>query len=450
MERAKKIDSCLRLKKNLEAVFNSVHDGIISLNNDLKIVSMNEAAERFFGRKKGHVIGKYCFCNEMLADIKDLLLETVKKQEPIKDYSMKFTDYAGDEKTIILSTSILYDENEKQGGVVAILHDISARQRLQQILKSQYAYHRLIGKSKQMIEMYTMIDKVADSNAAVLLEGESGVGKGLVAEAIHKKSKRKDAPFVKVNCAALSENLLESELFGHVKGAFTGAMKDRIGRFELARGGTIFLDEIGEISHATQVKLLTVLQDKTIEAVGDTKQRKVDIRVITATNRSLAEMVKEGSFREDLYYRVKVVRMRILPLRERVDDIPPLANHFIERQLAITEKPISGITDMAMKLLVKHRWPGNVRELENAIAQAFVLCDEGPILPEHLPEEITEKPLMAYKNHHDSPAIYLETSDEREKIAEALRQTGGQKTKAAKILGIDRTTLWRKMKEMQI
>jgi len=437
-----KIETCLTLKKNLEAVFNSIYDGIISLDVNMAIVNMNEAAEKFFDVKKDEVLGKPCFCDEIFADVRELLVDTVKKERPIRNFLMKFTDYAGEEKAIMLSTALIKDDGETPGGLVLIFHDISDRLKLRQALRGEPTFHTLVGKNRKMLELYSLMEKVARSDAPVLIEGESGVGKGMVAEAIHKKSRRADGPFIKVNCAMLSENLLESELFGHVRGAFTGAVRDRTGRFELAKGGTVFLDEIGEISPATQVKLLTVLQDKTVEAVGDTTPRKVDIRIVSATNRPLKSMIEQGSFREDLYYRLKVVRMEIPPLRERVDDIRPLVKHFMERQRAETGKPIRGVSDEALKLLTKYRWPGNIRELENAIAMAFVICDEGFIEPEHLPEEITQQ-----KEADPKPA---DGANEKTRIISALEKTAGHKSRAARLLGIDRTTLWRKMKEYRI
>ncbi|MBI4664872.1 MAG: sigma 54-interacting transcriptional regulator [Nitrospinae bacterium] len=448
MDETKRIEACLALKDNLEAVFNSVHDGIIVLDSHMKVININEAALGFFGVSKQEALGKSCFCDEMLVDIKDILQETVREKKPIKNYSFKFIDHTGDERTVIMSTAILRDSAGEEGGVMLIIHDISEIRKLQTRLESHPSYFKLIGRNRKMQEVYTLIDKVAKAEAPVLIEGESGVGKGLVAEAIHKKSGRRDEPFIKVNCAALSETLLESELFGHVKGAFTGAYRDRIGRFELAHGGTIFLDEIGEIPPSTQVKLLTVLQDKLIERVGDTQQRNVDVRIISATNQNLKELVEKKLFREDLYYRLKVVRLNLPSLRERIDDLTLLADHFIEKQRNETGKPIKGISREAMKAMARYRWPGNIRELENAIAQAFVLCEGGLIEPEDLPEEILRT--TAYPGKPPATPLTDLPGDEPARIKEALEITAGQKSKAAKMLGINRTTLWRKIKTLNI
>ncbi len=433
-------DSCMTIKENLEAIFNSIFDGIISLDNNLNVVSLNRAAERFFGVRKVDVLGKSCFCGDLLAEIRESLDTTIRSGTPVREFSFKLTDGAGDERTAILSTAPLKDDKGYVKGVVLIVHDISEIRSLEKRLDDRPVYHKLIGRNQRMRHVFTIIEKVAKSDAPALIEGESGSGKGLIAEAIHYKSARRNEPFVKVNCAALSESLLESELFGHAKGSFTGAFKDRIGRFETAGAGTLFLDEIGEIPLATQVKLLNVLQDKTIERVGESTPRKVNARIISATNRSLKELIDKKMFREDLYYRLKVVRIETPPLRERIDDIEPLVASILTSQRKETGKNIESVSKEAMKLLMKYRWPGNVRELENAIAQAFVLCDDNIISPDSLPPEIT----------NPAPTTNHESSDERSIISDALQKSHGKKSQAAKILGIDRTTLWRKMKEFHL
>jgi PAS domain S-box-containing protein len=444
MNERESFESCLAYKENLEAVFNAVYDGIVSLTPDLRVLNMNEAAETFFGVTRAEAQGRSCFCDEMLPDLKEILQGTLARGTPIKNFSIRFTDRTGDERTVILSTALLKDGDRRVSGVVLILHDISEIRNLQRRLDDHPVYHKLIGKNRRMQDIYTLIRKVAAAEAPVLIEGESGSGKGLIAEAIHRLSQRRDGPFVKVNCAALSESLLESELFGHVKGAFTGAIRDRIGRFEVADGGTIFLDEIGEIPPATQIKLLTTLQDKIIERVGDVKPIPVDVRIVSATNRTLKELVTEKTFREDLYYRLKVVRIEAPPLRHRADDIPTLVAHFVERQRMETGKPIGGVSDEALRYLVRYRWPGNVRELENAIAQAFVLAEGTIITPACLPEEIVTS--LTAPPAATEPSAPTGAFDERGAIVAALARAGGRKSEAARIMGIDRTTLWRKMK----
>jgi PAS domain S-box-containing protein len=439
------VAACLQRGENLSAIFDAVLDGIVMMDRNLKVASVNQAAQDFFGVTQSEMAaGDFC-CSEILADIHEILVKSVSDERPIKNYSVKLTDSLDDERTVILSTALLRDNNSAVTGIALILHDISEVLTLQRKLEGSSGYYKLIGRNRKMLEVYGLIEKVARSEAPILIEGESGVGKGIVAEAIHRKSNRRDGPFIKVNCAALSETLLESELFGHVKGAFTGALRDRIGRFELANNGVIFLDEIGEVSHATQLKLLTILQDKIVERVGDAIGRKVDVRIISATNKKLKSLVDSGIFREDLYYRLKVVRIDIPPLRERSDDIPLLIDSFVARQREETGKPITGLQSEALKLLTRYRWPGNIRELENAIAQAFVLCDDPLITPRDLPEEIVS--FQSAISYTVSTAI---SSDERTRIMESLARNKGKKSSTATELGIDRTTLWRKMKQFNL
>jgi transcriptional regulator with PAS, ATPase and Fis domain len=308
-----------------------------------------------------------------------------------------------------------------------------------------------------MQEIYTLIEDIADSDATVLIQGESGTGKELVAQAIHYQASRSNKPFVKVNCSALAETLLETELFGHVKGAFTGAIRDKIGRFELAQGGTIFLDEIGDISPAIQVKLLRVLQEKEIERVGSTKSIKVDVRVITATNKDLKKLMQQNKFREDLFYRLYVIPIHLSPLRERKEDIPLLVEHFIGQFKNQTGKNIESFSEDALKLLLDYSWPGNVRELENAIEHAFVKCRTHLILPEHLPQEVlgakVESPIWRRNRFQEIPGAKKGSAVRKrrrltyDQLYRALKESQGNKTLAAKQLGIGRTTLWRKLKK---
>jgi two-component system, NtrC family, response regulator HydG len=290
-----------------------------------------------------------------------------------------------------------------------------------------------------MQAIYNLLESLTETNTTVLITGETGTGKELVAEALHYNSPEAVKPLVKVNCSALAENLLESELFGHVKGAFTGAIKEKIGRFQLADGGTIFLDEIGDLSPALQIKLLRVLQEKSFERVGDPRPISVELRVIAATNRDLREKIRQGEFREDLYYRLKVMEIELPPLRERHEDIPLLVEHFCDHFSKKLKKHITGVSDTVLNIFMNYHWPGNVRELEHALEHAFVLCRGDRIEIEHMPREIRE-----YSSPQPIPPE-LPTFDEAEAIRRVLQKTDGNKAKAARLLGMSRRTLYRKI-----
>jgi transcriptional regulator with GAF, ATPase, and Fis domain len=300
----------------------------------------------------------------------------------------------------------------------------------------------MVGKSAAMQKVYRLIEALTDLPSTVLISGASGTGKELVADALHHEGNRRGRPFVKVNCAALSENLLESELFGHVKGAFTGALKDRVGRFETADGGSIFLDEIGDISPSLQVRLLRVLQEREFERVGDSGTVKVDVRVIAATNQDLKEKVREGIFRADLYYRLKVVHIAMPPLSERLEDLPLLVQYFIGQFNHKLGKAVSRLSDQAMDALACHSWPGNVRELEHVLEHAFVLCGGSTITLDELPGDLSEKAAPAPGGARQKTAP--------QGLLQALEKAGWNKSKAARLLGVDRRTVYRKMEEFGI
>jgi len=315
-------------------------------------------------------------------------------------------------------------------------------------LSREDAFHGIIGKSPVMLQLFTLISAAAPSEAPVIIYGESGTGKELVASAIHRLSPRCQGPFIKVNSAALNESLLESELFGHVKGAFTGADRTRVGRFEAASSGDIFLDEIGDLPQATQAKLLRVLQEKVIEKVGDQAPIRVDVRVITATNKDLHRLMAQGRFREDLFYRIGVIPIQLPPLRERREDRPLLVKAFIDRARRKTRKPITGISEEALETLAAHDWPGNVRELINVIEYAFVLCPEGLIQKHHFPAMSSQKGPVQPKAR---PAkVSARAADERQRLIAAITQTGGKKSEAARLLGLSRVTLWKLLKAYNI
>ncbi len=325
-----------------------------------------------------------------------------------------------------------------------VIRDETRLTGLEKELNERQKFHKIIGKSKNMQDVYSLIDLLTDVETTVLITGESGTGKELVAEALHYKGNRSSNSLVKVNCSALSENLLESELFGHVRGSFTGAIKDKVGRFQLSDGGTIFLDEIADISPKIQIKLLRVIQEKEFERVGDSKTSKVDVRVVSATNQDLSEKVKRGEFREDLYYRLNIMKINLPPLRERREDIPLLVNHFMKKFNTKFTKDITSISKDVEKLFMDYNWPGNVRELEHTLEHAFILCRHSAITIAHLPPEIKT---------HSSDDISISGNgniDDPEVILSALEKTAWNKTKAAALLGISRRSIYRKIKEFNI
>ncbi len=361
---------------------------------------------------------------------------------------------------VLKNARLIKDIKGEVLGIVETVTDLTELNRtklkveeIERKLGETYHFDRIMGKSHIMQQLFAAVNAASTSEATILIQGESGTGKELVAGAIHYNSNRDAKPLVTVNCSALSETLLESELFGHVKGAYTGAIKDRAGRFEEADGGTIFLDEIGEISPYIQVKLLRVLQEREIERVGESKRRKIDIRIITATNKNLYELIKNGSFREDLYYRLKVFPINVPSLRERKDDIPLLTDHFIEHQNKKTKKKITGLTKAANQILMDYNWPGNVRELENAIEHAFVLCNSGSIDTFDLPVEIRKtqySPVKSPSFHQN--AIYSQPSKQltKEALLELLEECDWNKAEVARRIGVSRTAVWKYMKKWDI
>jgi transcriptional regulator with PAS, ATPase and Fis domain len=361
---------------------------------------------------------------------------------------------------VIKNASVVRDENNAVIGVVETVTDMTelnkARRKIEEAALRLGELHRLdniIGKSRAMRAVFSAIKAAAASDATVLIQGDSGTGKELVAGAIHYNSDRAAGPLITVNCSALSETLLESELFGHVKGAYTGALRSRTGRFEEAEGGTVFLDEIGELSSYIQVKLLRVLQEREIERVGESRKRKINIRIMAATHRNLYTLVKAGTFRDDLYYRLKVFPIKLPPLSDRRDDIPLLVGHFIKKHNEKTAKKIRGVSRATLRILMDYSWPGNVRELENAIEHAFVVCNREQIEPYDLPAELRENPWRAA--HRQGQVLngwrpYRRVEIDREQLLDILRESGWNKAEAARRIGISRTAVWKYMKKWDI
>jgi PAS domain S-box-containing protein len=435
------IQFCMTQRQNLEAIFNSVADGILALNLELRISNLNTAALRLLETTRQEAVGQSCL--EYLGPSQELE-SLLRARRALDRYRHALRASSGQEHLLSISIRPLLDPDQREQGVVLILRDLTEIESLRRQLHGRQQFHGLIGKNHQMRELYQLIEDLADSEATVLILGESGTGKERVAEAIHHRSHRRNSPFVKVNCSALSEGLLESELFGHVKGAFTGAIRDKVGRFEQASGGSIFLDEIGDLSQNVQVKLLRVLQEKEIERVGSGQTLKVDTRVIAATHRNLQLALQQGIFRSDLYYRLNVMPLELPPLRRRKEDIPLLAEHFIARFNDQTQRRIQGLDDAALSLLMDYDWPGNVRELENAIEHAFIKCRGEVLLPSHLPVSLQGLRSRPQPAPEPGPAL------EKEQLLQTLAECQWNRSLAASRLGMHRTTLWRKMREWGI
>ncbi len=416
----------------MRQIIDSVADGVFIVDTKGLVTFWNPSMEKISGYTASEAMGKPCTlisCTGCSIENCDSPMEHchISKNRKSETVECSLRHKSGYDVPIIKKAAAVEDDKGKFLGVVEAVTDLTelkqAKQKVEEAklrLGEVHNIHRIIGKSHEIQKVFTSLKAAASSDATILIQGESGTGKELAASAIHYNSERRNRPFITVNCSALSESLLESELFGHVKGAYTGAIKDRTGRFEEAEGGTIFLDEIGELSQFIQVKLLRVLQEREIEKVGDSAKKKVNIRIITATHRDLLSRVLEGKFREDLYYRLKVFPIILPPLRFRKDDIPLLVRNFIEKQVNKTGKAINDLTPSAMKVLLDYDWPGNIRELENAVEHAFVLCNESVIDKPDLPREIlnpeqgaralsnytTREPSMLYSPHHQHEASY--------------------------------------------
>ncbi len=430
-------------KRYFDAVFDSMSDGVLVCDAAMRVTKFNAAAEAITGWTRSQAIGAQCptVFHGFLCGHGCAVQRSAAGEDGAHDQEVMIKRSDGQQRLIVLNTSTVRASDGGSLGVVAVFRDITELARLRTELRSHSEFSNLVGRSPAMRALYEQIEDVAQSEATVLLLGETGVGKELVAEAIHHASRRATGPLVKVNCSALSEGLLESELFGHVRGAFTGALRDKVGRFELASGGAIFLDEIGELSMSTQVKLLRVLQEKEIERVGEAGTIPVDCRIMAASNRDLRALVTRGRFREDLFYRLSVIPIHVPPLRERRADVPLLAEHFLARFKAQESKSLEGIAPEAIDALLEYRWPGNVRELENAIAFAVIKCRARRIALEHLPPEIRSAAETTRPRHEKIS---------RSAIEAALQKTGGNRLRAAKVLGIGRATLYRKLAELGI
>jgi two-component system response regulator HydG len=428
-------------RRHLEAIFRSVSDAIITVDHDLRVMAANEATLDVCALSPRDLVGQKFLDSpgDCAGACVGALTEILRTGKPVKDYRLECRTARRPHQVVAVNISPLRDPDDRHIGAVLVIRDVTRVAEMEGELRERYSLHSLVGKSHKMQELYRLLDELMNTETTVLITGETGTGKELVAKALHYGGVRAAKPLVIVNCSALAENLLESELFGHVKGAFTGAEKDRVGRFQAAHGGTIVLDEVGDIPPRLQLSLLRVLQEKAFERVGDSATIQVDVRVIAATNRNLKQMVSRGEFREDLYYRLKVLEIALPPLRERREDIPLLVNHFINSFNKSYKKRIEGISQEALKTFMTYPWPGNVRELQHAIEHAFVLCNHATITLEHLPGELKEPP--APEAAAAAPAPKPAALGSRE-VLEALQKTDWNKAKAARLLGISRPTLY--------
>jgi PAS domain S-box-containing protein len=437
-------------EQKTDTILNSLAEGVITLDKEFRITFINEAASEITGFNKEEVIGKICkniFKSDSCID-NCPIAKILNYGKSVFDYDSQIECKNSNPIPIRLNAALLKDEYNNPSGGVITFRDISMLKKIESMLKDSSNFQGMISNSKSMKEIFLLIEQISDSDAPVLITGETGTGKELIANAIKNLNRRNKNKFVKVNCSVIPHNLLASELFGHTKGAFTDAQKDRIGRFELADGGTIFLDEIGEMPIQMQPQILRVVQDGTFERLGESVTKSVDVRIITATNVNLAKAISEGKFREDLFYRLNVIHINLPPLRERKEDIPLLANHFLKKFSLIYKKNIHSIDAECIEQLTKWNWPGNIRELENVIEYAVIRNKPDKSLCVcAFPEKIRENIFCAPGNNviPDNQIPFENAS-----LIELLNQNKWNKTKVAQILGVDRTTLWRKLKSIGI
>ena len=437
------------LYKKKDIILDSIADGVFTVDKNWYITSYNKAAEDITGIPKEKAVGRVCkdVLRANVCETDCALRQTMDTGNPIINRPVHIIDSEGRRKAITISTALLRDDKDRVIGGVETFRDMTVVEELRKQVQKKYTCEDIISRNHRIQELFDVLPQVAESDCAVLIEGQTGTGKELFARAIHNLSQRRDKSFVAVNCSALPDTLLESELFGYKAGAFTDAKKDKPGRFALAEGGTLFLDEIGDISPAVQVKLLRVLQEKTYEPVGAVSSETADVRIIAASNKDLTELVDQSKFRSDLYYRIHVVRLSLPPLKNRSEDIPLLIEHFIHRLNGIYNKNICCLSDEAMAVLLSYDFPGNIRELENSIEHCFVLCQSNIIEKQHLPPSM-QKSITGEES--DMSTFRTLRQMETLMIERALRRNNGNRTAAAKELGINASTLFRKLKNLNI
>ena len=433
----------------INTILDSIADGVFTVDLDWKITSFNSAAERITGVSKDEAIGQYCWdvFRANICQSNCAMRKTLETKKEIINQQIDILSSEGKKIPISISSAILKDENGKVLGGVETFRDLSAFEELRKEIYKKYTFEDIISKNYKIQQIFEILPDIAESDSTVLIQGPSGSGKELFARAIHNLSTRKNGPFVAVGCGALPDTLLESELFGYVKGAFTDARKDKPGRFSLAQKGTLFLDEIGDISPSVQVKLLRVLQEKEFEPLGGTTPIKADVRIISATNKDINKLVKQGIFREDLYYRINVIVIELPPLNERREDIPILIDHFINKFNIRIGRNVEGVSDEVIDILLNYDFPGNIRELENLIERAVVLRRGAVIEVHHLPKEMIEISKRRIRLYQKTGQL---KRSEANLILETLKKNNWHRALTAKELGINKSTLWRKMKKYGI
>lgn len=433
--------------EDYKAILESISDGVFTVDNEWRITSFNRAAEHITGISRDEAIGSFCseVFRSSLCGNSCALRKTLETEEPVINKSCYFIDSSGNRIPITLSTALFRNSAGDILGGAETFRDLSELEKLREQLQASPKDAILHSKSPSMQEVSHLVEVSAPYSSSILICGETGTGKEVLARTIHELSPRQKEPFVAVNCAALPENLLESALFGHKRGAFTGAVEDKAGLFFRAGKGTLFLDEIGDVSQALQIRLLRVLQEKEYEPVGSSKSVRSEARIITATNQDLEKLIEEGTFRQDLYYRLNIIKIDLPPLKERPEDIPALIEFFIAAFNKNNEKAVSNISSEAINSLLQYHWPGNIRELQNTIERACVVCHTGEITPICLPSEVRGAIENSRKSYVEERA-----EAERELIISTLEQTGNNKVAAAALLGMHKTTLFRKIKRYKI
>lgn len=429
-----------------DPILDSITEGVFTVDRGWRITSFNRAAEQITGIRRRRALGKPCkdILRANICEGHCALEQTLRTGEPVVNRAITILDDRGHRRPVSITTALLKDAAGKIIGGVETFRDLSRLEQLRKELRRQYEVADIISRNHRMQGLFSVLPDIANSPSTVLIQGESGTGKELFAHAVHQLSPRQTKPFVAVNCGALPDALLESELFGYKAGAFTDAKKDKPGRFSMAEGGTLFLDEIGDVSPAMQVRLLRFLQERVYEPLGAVTPVSADIRIVAATHQDLAQLVKEKAFREDLYYRINIVKLDIPPLRERLEDVPLLVARFIERFNVLQGKEVGGISEAALSQLMSYDYPGNVRELENFIERAFVLCRSEVIEGAHLPEPVRSPGSMMPGGSDVDSFKQMEASF----LMNALRRHGWNRTETAKSLGVHKTTLFRKIKAL--